>query len=345
MIFNSILWLKEDSQLGNQTIKEPDFYHDLNLDQMISEISKNEEDLRRIFYILLKTKEEIIYRQDVFKDIENEEILEVIKTFSSHIEQIVQVILHIEDLYDYQKEGKFIEEVMNYCNAITDLAAGLHRGPLASAGLLSFTDYLDMYLKTPEFIGLKSTAEKIYSDLSSIKFIMKIQSGRITVKKYNGKADYTEEVISAFGKISGHLSKGEQQEFNSYNHIDAAVLRLLSKIYKKEFDELKQFYQSHINFIDPIIHKFYTEVRFYLSFLNYISPLKVNGFDFCIPEISVTGENIYGKDIFDLVLAKKLLKEGRETVVNDFNVGGAERIIVVTGPNSGGKTTFARAFA
>jgi DNA mismatch repair ATPase MutS len=61
-------------------------------------------------------------------------------------------------------------------------------------------------------------------------------------------------------------------------------------------------------------------------------------------KITDKNKEVYDYDSFDLALARKLMNNHAELVCNDFSLQDQERILVISGPNQGGKTTFARTF-
>jgi DNA mismatch repair ATPase MutS len=128
------------------------------------------------------------------------------------------------------------------------------------------------------------------------------------------------------------------------NHIEEKILEFAIKLHPDIFAEVKAHLERHRDFIDDVVSSFDREAQFYVAWLDYAAKFKAIGLSFCYPIISADDKTISCRDGFDLALATKLLQEHKKVICNDFELNGAERLFVVTGPNQGGKTTFARMF-
>jgi DNA mismatch repair protein MutS len=128
------------------------------------------------------------------------------------------------------------------------------------------------------------------------------------------------------------------------NHVAAQILELVARLFPEEFAALDEYYRQHAAFLDQGIGRAHQELQFYLAYLDHIRPLRAAGLRFCYPEVSAASKEVHAADTFDLALAHKLVFGGKPVVTNEFRLEGRERIFVVTGPNQGGKTTFARTF-
>ena len=72
MTFQSILCWRTPSSIPTEPVETPEFFHDLNIDQIVAAVTgKDEYDLKPFFYCQLGDIDEIAYRQQVLKDLES----------------------------------------------------------------------------------------------------------------------------------------------------------------------------------------------------------------------------------------------------------------------------------
>lgn len=350
MAFRSILFANSSDSTMTAAIESPACFVDLNLDQIIDSItaSKQEYDLKPFFYTPLQDIDSIQYRHEVMQDLDDETMLQNIKLFSQKMALIRRYSAMLDKLYyKYHQEGWFLEVVDLYCEAVESLAADLSRAGLKSRGFSGLYEYLSTYTTSDAYQTLIAETKKLKLDLSSVKYCVSIKNSTVRVRRFAAEIDYSFEVEKTFekfkqGAVKDYLVQLPPQ--SGMNHVEARILDFVARLYPDIFNSLDQFYARHRNFMDATITGFDREIQFYVAYLEYIARMKRVGLKFCYPSITCKDKEVYDDEGFDLALAHKLISENSPIICNDFYLEGKERIIVVTGPNQGGKTTFARTF-
>lgn len=328
----------------------PECLADLFLDQVFDPLTsgKKEYHLKPFFYTPVHDAETIYYRQAVMQDLENSFLNEKIKAFTEKMSLVTRFLGLIEQLeYSYHKKGWFLEAALVYCEAITNLASDLDQASCQSRGFFDFSQYLAEYHQSSEFQSLFAEAKKVKAKLADIKYCVLIQNGKFKVQKYANESDYSIEVEKDFEKFKQGATKDYRNkliETSGMNHIEGKILEFVARLYPEQFNALDRFCKQYNPFIDATIHKFDREIQFYISYLDFIAPFKEKGYLFCYPKVSASNRDVYAYDAFDLALARSMLHANPPVICNDFSLTAPEHVIVVSGANQGGKTTFARMF-
>ncbi len=346
MAFKSILFEKPADLIKEQ----PDFFADLNFDQIVDLViyGREEYDLKPFFYASLGDIDAIKYRYEIMQDLENEALFGNINSFSEKMRTMRAYFVQADKLYyKYQKERMFLDAISIYGDAVNCLVHDLSLADLKSRGFLAFRSYLASYAESNPFTSLLVETKKLIDDLLSVKYCLLIKGDSIQVRKYESEIDYSANVEATFEKFKQGAVKDYRAEFPdglSMNHVEAGVLDLVAKLYPNIFSSLDNYCAKNANYLDGTIGVFDREIQFYIAYLEYIARFKGTGLKFCYPQISNESKEVFDFEGFDLALANKLIKENSSVVCNDFYLKDQERIFVISGPNQGGKTTFARTF-
>ena len=352
MTFHSILFERSEDSIKKDRPEAPDFFVDLNLDQIIDAITagRQEYQLEPLFYASLTDVDAIEYRHEIMRDLEQQVLYEHIRTFAQRMRTMRKQFAQADKLsYRYQKESWFVDAVETYCEAVTGLVHDVTQVDVRSRGFLAFREYVTDYADSSRFTSLLAETKTLKADVSAITYCLLIRGNSVQVRMYESERDYSVDVAETFAKFKQGAVKDYRVKFSTWpnmNHVEAHILDLVAKLYPDIFFHLDAYCAKNGAYLDETLAIFDREIQFYLAYLEYIGRLKRAGLQFCYPHISTTGKDVSVYEGFDVALANKLVTatSSSSVVCNDFYLNGKERIVVVTGPNQGGKTTFARAY-
>ncbi len=373
--FYSILDLRKSPCQEN---KRPAFFADLNLDQVIDRIRRDwGENISSFYYYLPADQECEDYRREVFADVKNQGVYEVLFAFYKRMKTRREIFFKKEEVsFCWQRAVWHVQEAGCYCGAFEKLCLGLENAPLRSAGMRSFLAYLKAYIASADFQKMQEAADQLQKQLESVRLVLTYENDRIAVSAGEVEGAYDSFLQQYFPQAekSGLYREGMRNPFEAIKELtelEQELCRLCRKLYPDFFQKIEVFYKRYEEYAPEVLTQFSSEIGYYLSFYRFEQRMRERGFSFAEPTIlSNPAENprterheaypeheegeaggwaegtadneMRVRGLYDLALACAACEESREIVSNDIEMGSGEGFFVLTGPNQGGKTTFAR---
>jgi DNA mismatch repair protein MutS len=349
MPFSSVLFERVTDLPAPDRAAWPQVLADLNLDQVQAAMTLGREqyNLTPFFLAPLPDEAAIHYRHQVVRDLRDEAVRTAVTTFARALAVMRQGQSQGGRLrHPQQRQRWFLDAASIYGQAVSAFAEQLRTVELHSAGLRSLREYLTAYVQSAGYQQLIADVDDLLGRLGEVRYCVYIRDTRVRVTRYQDEADYGADVEQTFAKFAQGAVTDYRVKFRAQagmDDIEAQILDGVAQLFPELFGDLDEFGRRHASYADEVISTFDREVQFYLAYLDYIRPLESAGLPFCYPQVSTVSKQTEADGSFDIALASKLA--GRRTVVrNSLRLDGGERALVVTGPNQGGKTTFARMF-
>lgn len=334
----------------------PEYFLDLNLNQIVRELQEKSKgyDIRRMYYKLPKNYETVCYRQEIYREIRHRQLETAMALFSKKMRETRW----------YKERHEAAEEKQQYqmywFNAVSEFTDGvnlLREALLAAkpeakglAGLLAYTEAL---CETALWKECRKEKEKIQGMLSGLRFELSIDGANLKVRTQQREQYYFDHVKKLFpDKFSDRITAdGIPEDYligspfvtnEQLSYLETEIVKMYRKARPDFFKALEKFYKKFDKMIDERMYRIEEEMQYYLVFAELQKDMEAHGCVFCEPKVQEGGSAFVAHEVYDLALARKNRWADMEVVSNTVQYREGERFFVVTGPNQGGKTTFAR---
>ncbi len=344
----SVLYLDREARRSPALDPREPSFRDLGLDEICDAIAQQAagHDVTEVLYQPLGDPNAIVYRHEVFADLASGAVRAALSRF---IEADVvassarrrEELAHDDGGYNHFHRARFfLNEAARYVEVVTQLDEDLAELDLRSRGLRGARDAVRGVVSSSRFVQLREDVNRVREALSALSYCVWIKGQRLTVAAFDDEDDLGAEIVRTFARFS---SEATRSYLPTYRFLDTyaaiGVLDLVAHVFPEPFAELDAFCATYADLVDPVIATLDRELPFYLAVTAVIEPLAATGCAFCFPRLTEGEEHV--RATFDLALA--LRRSGHDIVPASYDLDAHERIVVVTGPNDGGKTTFARA--
>lgn len=337
----------------------PEYFLDLNLNQIVRELQEKgkDYDIRRMFFQMPKDYETVLYRQAIYREIRQKNLEVPMEVFSKKMRETREYKERHEKVEDKQQYQMYwFNAVSTFVDGVELLRSALSEGKAESEGLAGLLAYLEELCGTARWKECIKEKEKISGMLSSLRFEVSIAGTNLRVRTVQQGKFYFDRLRKLFPtKFSDKMSEpiGEEEIPRDYlirspfvtndelSFLEAEIVKMYKKSRPDFFKSLEHFYKKFDKVIEERVYRIEEELQYYLVFYQFQKDMEAHGCVFCEPKIQ-QGRAFVAHEVYDLALARKNRWADKEVVSNSVQYREGERFFVVTGPNQGGKTTFAR---
>jgi len=335
----------------------PQAVNDLSLDFFLEHLcpkAKEREELRPIVLSMPVDRETVLYRREIFRDLLEADGL--CDTFSD--------IFDAMEFYGTDRSiGKEknatmwdflcrLKDLENYCSDILNIKACLDGHSFSSAGMRKLKEHIDGIYEDSGFTELKADIEDACREVASVKSMtLGVNFNASMAPESIGIISLNERPIREQGILERYLKfhkKSEELTMLSTNkkpdsdemQLMNNMVRLLERMMPKVVRTIAATLNRHVDRSGEAFVKLADEFLFYRKFIEFSKKLKEMDMPFCFPELS--GDGIRLKEFYNpkLALAKAEGLIDHDIVTNDLDFPKENRLMILTGPNRGGKTVF-----
>lgn len=336
--------------------------NDLSLDFLAEQLSRSREEqnkLRRMLMEMPADASVITYRQEIYQD----------------LRQYPDVCAGLQEIFDamqfctmdeasrvYEKSSIWelitrMRSLQNYVSAVTALRTLLKDVSFSSTGMRTLRDYIESIHAQSGFEALAKDMEVLGDDVDGIRSmtlgvnlgsefypdevgILSLNNFRFGERgmlehffRFHKKQNPDERDLTPFTMVV-HPKNPSANEHPLMNNLTRIVEQMLPSVTKK----LQRMLKKYTDISGTALAKRGDELMFYLRFLELEQRLTAGGFSCCMPDLSGSGTNL--TDFYNVKLALCHLAGTVEDgiVTNDLCFTKERNILILTGPNRGGKT-------
>ncbi|WP_079419563.1 MutS-related protein [Thiomonas intermedia] len=304
--------------------------------------------LQALFGTPLHDASVVQYRQAALRDLQQASVNKGMQAFQQGMRRMRESLRRSEKAFNaIEGQRWFVDAVLIYGQTLDALQGMLAAAELPSQALQALREHAAALQTSAEQTARTSEARALIDAMAQLRYAVRIDGTTVSVLQDPHEPDYSVTVAEAFSRFRQGEVKDYRVQFtpgSGLNPVEGQILDRVAMLHPEVFGRLAQFCEAQQTFADARLLRLDRELAWYLCWIDYTQRFERGGLAVCFPELTPEQGTIDAGEAFDMALAWQCLDGQVAVVCNDVALQGDERMIVVTGPNHGGKTTLARTF-